>query len=77
MEDVYYYQEDLVRTIELDDITIYIFIYMGNKDNIYKMYDDSGSGESADYHDDYVEHHYEIAFLISGPINWPVIAEIR
>jgi hypothetical protein len=77
MEHEYYYEEDIVRIIDTEDEMIYVFKFVGDRDSIYRMYDNKYNGEFCQEYEGYASSYDEISFRFTpydDPV-WPVTAE--
>lgn len=77
MKTTEYYEDDIIRIINTDEFNIYIFEFLGDSDDIYKIHDSEYDGENSDDHANYVDSRSEIAFLFSPYDDpaWPVTVE--
>lgn len=79
MERIEYYEDDLERILDIDDgdCHIYVFKFLGDQDDIYRMYDSEYNGECSEDHMRYVGSNDEIAFMFSPYEDpaWPITVE--
>lgn len=77
MEKIEYYDDDIIRIIDIEDAHVYIFIFHGDRGDVYRMYDTNHDGEQCEDHEHYTDAYNEVAFMFppyDDPA-WPITLE--